>query len=496
MTETDYKNVLDAIFYPESVAIIGASNSFNKWGSFITAHLIVGGYMGQVYPVNPKEEKIFGRNVYKKIGDVPGKVDLAVVATPAKVVPDVVKECIEKKVKSLVIVTSGFSETGDDGKRLEEELAQMINKAGIPMVGPNTMGALCTQKRLFTVGSPIFPRKGSISFVTQSGNLGVQMLEWAENNSVGISKMVGSGNEACIAKEHYIEYLAQDKDTRVIMLYLEGVDDGSHFLEAAKKATLKKPIIALKGGRTAAGGRAAHSHTGSMAGDSAVMTSVFRQSGIIEAKNASDMYDLSMAFDSLPLPRGDRVGIITLGGGWGVLTTDALVEQGLCLATLDDSVIEKLDTLLPPFWSRSNPIDLVGQVIPDVYMEAVQIVTECSGVDAVICLGMIGISNIGIRTLLSSAAASDMDNIEYYVREAQEKYQQIEQDILSRFNELMNQLKKPIINVSLYSGRRRAGLRLKSGYSEVIYTTPEKAVQSLVAMYNYYKVLKGHGVVE
>ena len=203
-----------------------------------------------------------------------------------------------------------------------------------------------------------------------------------------------------------------------------------------------------------------------------------------------------MAFDSLPLPRGDRVGIVTLGGGWGVLTTDALVEQGLCLATLDNSVIEKLDKLLPPFWSRSNPIDLVGQILPDVYIEAVQVVAESENVDAVICLGMIGISNVGIRTLLSSAAASDMDNIEYYVREAQSKYQQIEQDILTRFNELMNQLKKPIINVSLYSGRRRAGLRMKSGFSEVIYTSPEKAVQSLVAMYNYYMFLKGHGAVE
>ena len=280
------------------------------------------------------------------------------------------------------------------------------------------------------------------------------------------------------------------------MLYLEGVDDGIHFLEAAKKATLKKPIIALKGGRTDAGGKAAHSHTGSMAGDSTVMTSVFRQSGIIEAKSASDLYDLSMAFDNLPLPKGDRVGIVTLGGGWGVLTTDALVEQGLRLATLDNSVIERLDKLLPPFWSRSNPIDLVGQILPDVYIEAVQVVAESKNVDAVICLGMIGVSNVGVRTFLSSAAASDMDNIEYYVRQTQERYQQTEQDILTRFNELMNQLKKPIINVSLYSGRRRASLRLKAGYSEVVYTTPEKAVQSLVAMYNYHMFLKGHGIEE
>jgi len=492
----DFTTQLNSLFYPESVAVIGASNKFAKWGSFIMSHMLAGGFQGQIYPINPKEKEIYGKKVYTKISAVPHKVDLAVITTPAETILDVVNQCIEKQVGSIVVITSGFSETGEQGKQMERDLTELAQSARIPMVGPNTMGVMCTQRKLFALGVPIYPRRGDISFISQSGNIGNQMLEWAEEHGIGMSKFVGSGNEGVLRKDHYIEYLADDADTKVILVYLEGIAEGHRFLDISEKTALKKPIIALKGGRTEAGGQAARSHTGSMAGNSAIFTSAFRQSGIIEARTPTDMLDYSMALANLPLPKGNRVGVITFGGGWGVVASDALVEQGMSLATLEKDVIEKLDKVLPPFWSRRNPVDLVGQINHDAFVESVKVVSNSPTVDAVICLGMVGVSNLGIRSFTASANAADLDNIEYAVRKARDKLFTIERGFLNEVNDIMNQTHKPIINVSFYATSTRERFQSRTGYSEVVYPTPEKAVESLVAMYHHYLHLKGHGVVE
>jgi len=445
----NFTTQLNSIFYPDSVAIIGASNQFNKWGSFVMSHMLSGGYQGKVFPINPKEKEIYGKKVYTKIGAVAENVDLAVITTPAQTVLDVVKQCIEKRVRSLMVITSGFSEIGQEGKLIERDLIDLVTSAKIPMVGPNTMGVMCTQKKLYALGAPIFPHRGDISFISQSGNIGNQMLEWAEEHGVGMSKFVGSGNEGVIRKDHYLEYLEADPDTKVILVYLEGIADGHRFLEVAEKTSVKKPIIALKGGRTEAGGEAARSHTGSMAGNSAIFTSAFRQTGVIEAKNPTDMLDYSMALANLPLPRGNRIGVITFGGGWGVITCDAIVEQGMTVARLGQDVIEKLDKVLPPFWSRRNPVDLVGQINPEAFLESVRVVTSSPDVDAVICLGIVGVSNMGIRSFTASATAADLDNLEYAVRKARDKLFTIERGFLNEVNDIMNQTHKPVINVSL-----------------------------------------------
>jgi acyl-CoA synthetase (NDP forming) len=322
------------------------------------------------------------------------------------------------------------------------------------------------------------------------------MLEWAEMHSVGMGKFIGSGNEALLKKSDFLRYFKDDPDTKVILLYIEGIEEGEKFLEIAREITKKKPIVALKGGRTEAGGVAARSHTGSLAGDSEVITSAFRQAGIIEARTPTDMLDYSMALDNLPLPKGDRVGIITLGGGWGVVTSDNVVECGLTVAELGKKVIGKLDKILPPFWSKRNPVDLVGQINPEAYVQSVEAVTSSDDVDAVICLGIVGVSSMGIRSFAASATAADLDNIEYALRQAQGRLATIERNFLDKVNELMNDYKKPIINVSLYAGGRRDRYQSRTGYSEVVYSTPEKAVQSLAAMYEYYRYLSGHGITE
>jgi acyl-CoA synthetase (NDP forming) len=341
--------------------------------------------------------------------------------------------------------------------------------------------------------------------MSQSGNLGNQMLEWAEMHSVGMGKFVGSGNEAILKKSDYLRYFANDPDTKVILLYMEGVEEGEEFLKIARDTTKSKPIVALKGGRTEEGGIAARSHTGSLAGNSEIMTSAFRQAGVIEAMTPTDMLDFSMALDNLPLPKGDRIGIITLGGGWGVVTSDNIIEHGLTIAKLGKKVISKLDKILPPFWSKRNPVDLVGQINPEAYVQSVEAVTSSNDVDAVICLGIVGVSSMGIRSFAASATAADLDNLEYALRQAQGRLAQIERNFLDKVNErnfldkvneLMNEYKKPIINVSLYAGGRRERYQSRTGYSEVVYTTPEKAVQSLAVMYEYYKYLMGHGITE
>jgi acyl-CoA synthetase (NDP forming) len=492
----DFKTKLDAIFYPESIAIVGASNKFAKWGSFLTAHTLGGGYLGRIFPINPKEKEIFGREVYRSLKDIPGPVDLAYICTPVDSVYSVIKECIEKRVKGIVVITSGFSETGADGSAKEKEIVGLVEEARIPMVGPNTMGVMCTQKKLYSTGAPIYPKRGAVSFVSQSGNLGVQMIEWAEMQSIGMSKFVGSGNEGSLKKEDYLAYFGNDDDTEVILLYVEGLERGDSFFDVISDVTKRKPVIALKGGRTDEGGAAAASHTGSMASNNVILRSAFRQLGVIEVGTPADMLDISMAFDNLPLPRGDRVGIVTLGGGWGVITCDELVENGLNIATLGPDVIEALDKILPPFWSRGNPVDLVGQINPEVYKRSVEEVTRSEDVDAVICLGIVGISNAGLRSFSISAKMADLDNQEYTIRKAEYKLQDIEREFLDKVNELMNEYEKPILNVSLSAEGKRVRFQSKTGYSEVVYATPEKAVMSLVAMHNYYRYLKNHGYME
>ncbi|MBN2225640.1 MAG: CoA-binding protein [Deltaproteobacteria bacterium] len=492
----NFTTELNSIFYPESIAVIGASNRFAKWGSFIMSHLLAGGYQGRIYPINPKEKEIYGRKVYTKLAAVPENVDLVVITTPVDSILDITRQCIDKRVGGIVTVTSGFSETGADGKQIEKDLADLVNAAKIPMIGPNTMGVMCTQKKMFALGAPLAPRRGDISFISQSGNLGVQMLEWAEQQGIGMSKFVGSGNESVIRKDHILEYYADDPDTKVILIYLEGVAEGTRFMKIAEETAAKKPIIALKGGRTEAGGEAARSHTGSMAGNTVILGSAFRQSGVIEAKTPSDMLNFSVAMANLPLPKGLRIGVITFGGGWGVITCDAIVEQGMQVAVLSQDIIEKLDKVLPPFWSRRNPVDLVGQINQEAFVESVKLVTSSPDVDAVICLGIVGVTSMGIRSFSASAEAADLDNVEYAVRKARDKLFTIERGYLNEVNEIMNQTHKPVINVSLYAGGSHERYQSKTGYSEVVYPTPETAVNSLAAMYHHYQYLKGKGTME
>jgi len=478
---------LDPVFHPASVAVVGASASFAKWGQMVFSNIVAGRFNGRIFPVNPREEVVFGLPAYRRIQDVPESVDLAVICTPAEAVLDVLGGCGEKGVKAVVVITSGFSETGEAGRVLERRMVHLCRERGILLVGPNTMGILCTHSGLFATGTHTRPRKGKVAFVSQSGNLGNQLIHWAERQNVGVSLFVGSGNEAMVTSPDYLEYLAQDRETRIIILYLENMVQGRRFFDVAKRVAAVKPVILLKGGRTEAGRTASASHTGAMGGNLALFRSACRQAGILEVNVPSELLDLSAGFSSLPLPRGNRVGIVTLGGGWGVVTADECNERGLLVPHPPDRIVEAIGRHLPPFWSRGNPVDLVGTLDPDAPLVAVEELLKWEGVDAVISLGVVGRLEL-FRLLARSTKEVDdtkpagfLDAMEAMVREYEETY-------VARMAELMEIYEKPVLGVSL-TRTEEGTVRPVAGrrYDGVFYQTPETAVNALAMMYRYQR---------
>jgi len=289
-----------------------------------------------------------------------------------------------------VIITSGFSESDQAGKALEQEIVRIGQKKEMFIIGPNTMGIIAPYADLFATGAHSRPRKGSVAFISQSGNLGNQLTHWADQQGIGISLFVGSGNEAMITCPDYLEYLEHDPHTRIIILYIESVGHGGRFMEVATRVNRKKPVIILKGGTTEAGRTAAASHTGSMSGEDAIFRGACRQAGILNARVPSELLNLSAGFSSLPLPKGNRVGIVTLGGGWGVVTADQCNDRGLVVPPIPNHMVEAIGRHLPPFWSKGNPVDLVGTRDLDAPIVAMQELAKWDGVDAVMVLGDVG----------------------------------------------------------------------------------------------------------
>jgi acyl-CoA synthetase (NDP forming) len=378
---------LDRLFDPRSIAVIGASNVLGKWGLTMSMNIIGGGYNGRLYMVNPHEKSILGHPTYPTLSAIEEPVDVAIVAIPAKKVMAVLEEAIAKGIKNLVVVSSNFSEVSGEGTELELELARLADVGGATIVGPNTMGLYSASSSLCAVGTFVYPLKGHVGFISQSGNLGVQLLEWGESRGVGFSRFVGSGNEANTGMAEFLEYLGSDPETEAIALYMEGLEDGRRFLEVARRVTRSKPVIVLKGGRGEQGSRAALSHSGSLAGENELFEGLFEQAGIVTADTSEEFIDLVTAFSSLPVPRGGKVAIVTMGGGWGVVAADACDREGVELATLPQGLLDELDTFLPQFWSHGNPVDLVGGLRRANHFRAIDAVTRSESVDIVILMG-------------------------------------------------------------------------------------------------------------
>ncbi|UCD85167.1 MAG: acetate--CoA ligase family protein [Deltaproteobacteria bacterium] len=377
----------EPLFNPRSVAVVGASSMPGKWGFIIPMNLILRGYSGKVFMINHSEKTVLGSPAYKSVKDIEDDLDLVVVAVPAPVVSSVIRDCGEKGVKNVVVISANFRETGPEGEKRERELIDTAGEFGIRIIGPNCMGICSPKNKLFALGAPVGPPPGNISFISQSGNLGIQLLSWADRANLGISRFVSSGNEANTKSHHLMEYLGADPETKVIIMYLEGINEGERFLSVAREVIREKPIIALKIGKSEAGARAARSHSGSITGSRAVFEAAVKQAGIIEVTSTEEMIDMARSFGQLPYPKGNRVALMTLGGGWGVVSADQCEARGLALPQLSEETIKQINRFLPDFWSHSNPVDLVGSLRRSSHFKAMQALIEDDNFDGMITLG-------------------------------------------------------------------------------------------------------------
>ncbi|OGP87095.1 MAG: CoA-binding protein, partial [Deltaproteobacteria bacterium RBG_19FT_COMBO_43_11] len=482
------------LFYPKSIAFIGASAGLSKWGQLMFTNVLAGKYMGPIYLVNSKGGEIIGRHVYKSVTDISDPVDLAVITIPANHVLALIPELKKKKIKNVLLISSGFAETGAEGKALEDELVKEAREAGILILGPNTMGICNPYISLYCTGTHVRPKAGGTTLVTQSGNLGTQLLAFAEKEGIGIRVFGGSGNEAMITIEDAMEGFEVDELTKTVVLYIESIKNGRRFFEAAKRAGRKKPIIALKGGRTEAGAHAAASHTGAMASNVKVFKAACKQAGIILVEKPMDLLDLSAAFSSLPLPKGKKVAIMTLGGGWGVVASDLCMENGLEVPKLSGEIIESFNKLLPPFWSHSNPVDIVAEMNTEIHMTILEELLQWEGCDAIIHMGIIG-RRIMIKAVLESTVELDKKSYDdKFVEGALLFLDDFEKQFVERTVKLMEKYEKPIAGVYLLNDNKTRTITDVEGcrYKGVNFITPERTVKALAKMYQYAQWLKGN----
>ncbi len=451
---------LEPLFAPRSVAVIGASTKEGSVGQAVLTNLILNRFNGIVYPVNPKTKGILGIRCYPSIMEVPDEVDLAAIIVPSAAAPGVMEQCGQKGVRSAVIISAGFREVGEEGKRLEQQVAAVAATYRIPLVGPNCLGLINTDPdvRLNASFATHTPAAGSIAFVSQSGALCTAILDYARAEHIGFSKFVSMGNKADVTENDLLRYLKDDRHTRVILLYVEDLVDGRRFIEIAREITGEiehpKPILVIKSGRTAAGARAAASHTGSLAGQDEVYDAVFAQSGVLRVDTVEELFDYAVAFAKQPLPRGRRVAIVTNAGGPGIMATDACVRYGLELSTFAPETQEDLRRGLPPTANVHNPVDVIGDAQHDRYKHALRAVLADPAVD-------------GLIVILTPQAMTDIEAIAGAIVEAARRQQK---PVLASFMGVMD--------VS-------AGVKVLEGHGVPHYKFPEGACRALAAMARY-----------
>lgn len=475
-----------ALFEPRSIAFIGVSSNAFKWGFNIFHHLLKGGFRGAIYPVNPQGGSWFGTKIYRSLAELPDPVDCAVVVVPKELVPDALRECAAKKVGAAIIITAGFSETGQEGEVLEREILEIAREGGIRLVGPNTMGIYSAYPSpVQAVMMSTRLKQGCVAVISQSGNLGTSISYRLNRREIGISRLVSSGNEADLKVEDYLEYLEHDDMTRVICLYIEGLRQGRRFMEIARRLALAKPIILLKGGTGSIGAGAAMSHTGAMAGSFVTFRAACRQSNIMLADTIDEMVDITGLILSQPEFTGRRIGIITQGGGWGVISADLCESYGMEVPALEESVVSMLDGHLPPFWSRRNPVDLVAPGKVSMITDTIDIILNHTSMDAILLLGL------GYMTLRAGlwmkSPVIPLDEIE---KSAQWMIDE-ESKLLGIIEEQIKKYGKPVIPVIDQTVFDDPGeyniVRRLDREGIMAYSSPEQAIRSLAKVQDYYR---------
>ena len=456
---------LEPIMNPKSIAVIGASENPDKIGHVILGNNISSGFKGAIYPVNINANgTIMGYTAYKSVLELKGKVDLAVIAVPAEIVPKVVEECGKAKVKGIVIVSGGFSEIGR--KDLQDKVTRIALKYRIPVIGPNCLGVKDQYSKVDTLFLPADkmdkPLVGGVSFASQSGAVGSTVLDMIDSEGFGLARFVSYGNAAVVDEADILNYLADDDNTKVIIFYIEGVKRGKEFIQAAKRATSKKPIVVSKGGMTDEGAKAAHSHTAALAGSHQAYRAVFKQFGFSVADDIQDILNLAKVFDTQPLPKGRRVAILTNGGGTGVLATDAVCEHGLEMAELSPKIADGLRKVMPPIVNIRLPLDMAGDADKNRFEAALSALDSDPKIDMIMAIAL-------FQTPGADAS------------------------VAAKLVEYGSKKKKPLVVVSMggsYTKTQRQTIE-KGGVP--VYESPGEAAKALAALADYAQYRGLHG---
>jgi acetyltransferase len=376
---------LEKLFNPQTIAIVGASQEKGKVGSVITKNLIELGYTGKTFLVNPKHEKIFEQKSYRSLEDIIEKIDLAIIILPAKIVLPVIREA-SARVKNFVVISAGFSETDEEGKKREEELKMLAVEKGLNILGPNCLGFIIPKLNLNASFAGGMPKAGNISFVSQSGALAVAIMDIARKENIKFSNIISVGNKMQVDEAEILEYLATDKDTKVIGMYLEGIKNGAKFIEVATRVSKIKPVIIIKAGRTEKSQRAISSHTGALAGSNDIVEAIFEKTGVLRAENLEDLFAMIELISNTEAPKTNQVAVITNAGGPGVLTTDAFGGKEIELGDLDQEIKTKLREFLPAESSVANPVDLLGDAMEDRYAQALDVLETVPEISMILCV--------------------------------------------------------------------------------------------------------------
>lgn len=444
--------MFEFFFCPQSVAVIGASRDEEKLGHGVLKNILQYGYKGKVYPINPKADEILGLRAYPSVLDVPGEIDMAVVVVPAPLVAPVLEECGRKGVHGVVIITAGFREVGGEAMKEEKKLVEIASRYGIRMIGPNCLGVIDTLCPLNATFARGMPAQGDIAIMSQSGALLAAILDWAISERVGFSRLVSLGNKADINEIDMLEAWGDDPRSKVIAAYLEGIVDGTRFMEIASRVSRKTPIVIIKAGTTEAGARAVSSHTGTLAGSEKAYDTALRQVGVVRANSVEDLFDYASAFSQQPLLKGNRIAIVTNGGGAGIMASDEVERVGLKMASLTRETVDRLKERLPAAANVYNPIDCLGDADAERYRYALNTVLQDVNVDGVIAIFL-------------SQVVMHVEDIAEAIGERAKRYD------------------KPVLACLMGGEMTEPGREVLRRYSIPNYNFPERAVKAMLAIY-------------
>jgi acetyltransferase len=479
-----------ALFEPKGVVVTGASSHPGKFG-FVSVHnILASGYAGAVFGTNLSQEEVLGIQTVESLDDVPkDAADLVFVCTPSSANPEILRACARRGIKAAFLTSAGYGEAGDEGIRLEKELIALANELGILLAGPNGQGVVSTPSQLCAQIVAPYPPRGRIGVASQSGNFVSSFLNYSRQSGVGVSRAVSAGNAACVSVADYLKWYSTDNETSVGLAYLEGIFDGSHLMKQLQDVTRKMPLVIMKGGATEAGAKAAASHTGALAANDKVFDGACRQSGISRAKNVEEAFDTAACFATQPLPKGGRTVILTTAGGWGVVTSDALMStQELTLVDLPDDLKAAIDEKLPPRWSKSNPVDCAGGETRDTIPEVMGLIARHHDIDAVIYLG-IGIQSNQARLMYEGKFYPDhgLERIVAYHERQDARFAEAA-------DELIKETGKPILIASelAIGDPDNAGPRTVRETGRYCFPSGHRAVAALAHMVRYSNYLSVH----